>query len=1206
MYNKTRLFFLSLTVVMVLIFGAVGPTPVYADDGTTSGQPTDEAASVTDPVPDEPVPTSEPVVPVEPAATSEPVVPVEPAATVEPVVPVEPAATDEPVIDGTLLEQVPENTTIIVLDSVGEIQPLATQETADAIALSDPIWCPQGKTPKDIGSCTSSFPSFDELLTAMATTTLDGKPLYQVAGTIYVQKDAYLGGESSIDFNNYGLDNINGSDLTIYGGWDPEDNSLTDTSQFNVPIIVGSSASPWGGSLTFNNLQFNNISNNTALTAFSDGDVLISGSEFNNSNIGAEITAGGSVDISDATFNNNYLTGASLTGSKVNIKDSNFNNNGSGSDQNPTGQGLIINSGGKVTLIGVEANDNQLFGANIQAQGNVAIDSSFFSGNQVYTGGKYDGYGLQVVAKKVVDDVTTFYTVTLNDVTASDNYLFGASLTGEEIAIANSFFNSNGSGPNNTAIGQGLIVNSSGSVTLVSTKANDNQLFGAYIQAQGSVPITSSFFTGNKAYTGGTYYGYGLQVVTKEGAVSLNGVDASNNHLYGASLSGEDVSVDNSLFNSNGSGLNEYETQTGAGLIVKGNENVILSTVSLSNVEANNNQLFGADIQATDQVSVENSFFSGNQSYEILWDWVTIQEKAFYGYGLQVVTTGNTTDGPSILLNGVTANENNLWGAWLVSRFPDAGVDVTINNLDVTVTNSQFNNNVTDSTIFIDDTGLLVNSAGNVFLDNVEAKENRLIGAIIEATGNVTITSSILPTGETSLAPNGSSFSHNQGFTCSWSDCNDRTFHGYGLQVLTDGEILLDGVTADENFLWGASLSGSMVTVNNSTFNNNNNNEFGQGPTFHGYGLQVVAPGNIFLNGVTANFNNLWGASLDGLNVEVKNSQFNNNVSPSYIFIDDSGLLVNSAGYVLLDNVEAKYNRLIGADIVATGNVTITNGSSFSHNQGFTCLDIDCNNMVFHGYGLQVKTQGEILLDGVTADENYLFGTYLSGSKVTVKNSFFNNNSYSQGGTFHGYGLQVVATGDILLNGVTASNNGTTGAILNTNGSVTLTNVTAINNGLNGVDIIGSCATTTVEVYNGEYSYNGSYGIKAASATVTLIGPPIFVNNPNLFDGCPGVTPIIITTTTDPVGGNVPLDVPPTDTTTVTNDVVVGNVVALQNTSANTDTENHRRNHSRDNRYSAALQIYKWYRHFRGNLFPYLSFGIGFSGNYYGYYGHRH
>jgi hypothetical protein len=1128
MYNKTRLFFLSLTVVMVLIFGAVGPTPVYADDGTTSGQPTDETASAVDPVPDEPVSTGEPIVPVEPAATS------------EPAVPVEPAATSEPVIDGTLLELVPENTTIIVLDSVGEIQPLATQETADAIALSDPIWCPLNAKPGDTG-CTSSFPSFDKLLTALATTTtLDGQLLYQGAGTIYVQKGAYLGGESSIDFNNYGLSNINGSDLTIYGGWDPENNSLTDTSQFNVPIIVGSSASPWGGSLTFNNLQFSNISNNTALTAYSVGDVMISDSEFNNSNIGAEITAGGAVDISNATFNNNYLAGASLTGSEVNIKDSKFNKNSSGSNNNPTGQGLIVNSGGKVTLIGVEANDNQLFGANIQAQGNVAIKSSIFSGNKVYTGGIYDGYGLQIV---------TTGNVTLDAVTASDNYLFGASLTGADIPINNSFFNSNGSGPNNTPIGQGLIVKSSETVALSAIEANNNQLFGADIQAKGSVSIISSSFSGNKTFTwssevGRTYYGYGLQVVTTGGAVSLTGVDASNNNLNGASLTGEDVSVDSSTFNSNGSGFDF--APTGAGLIVKGIKDVVvLSTVVLSNVEANNNQLFGADIQATDQVSIENSFFSENQSNT----W-TSQGQNFYGYGLQVVTTGNTSDSPSILLNGVTANKNNLWGAWLVSRFPDAGLDVTINNLDVTVTNSQFNYNVTDSTIFIDDTGLLINSAGNVILDNVEAKENRLIGAIIEATGDVTITSSVLPPGETPLTANGSSFSRNQGITCNWN-CSNMIFHGYGLQVITPGVIFLDGVTANENYLFGASLSGSEVTV--------------------------------------------------------KNSQFNNNVSPSFVFIDDSGLLINSAGNVLLDNVEAKDNRRVGADIVATGNVTIKsstllpgetslalNGSSFSHNQGFTCLDIDCNNVVFHGYGLQVLTPGEILLDGVTANENNLWGASLNGSKITVINSTFNNNKE-------------------------------TGLSITTSGPVTLTNVTANNNGLNGVDIIGSCTTTTVAVSNGEYSDNGNYGIKAASATVTLIGPPIFVNNPNLFDGCPGVMPITITTTTDPVGENVPLDVPPTEgnpgensantdttgtettaTTTVTNDVVVGNVVALQNTSVNTDTENHRRNHGHDYRYySAALKTCKWCN-FRGNFFSYLS-SMGFSENYHSHhYGHRH
>jgi hypothetical protein len=78
----------------------------------------------------------------------------------------------------------------------------------------------------------------------------------------------------------------------------------------------------------------------------------------------------------------------------------------------------------------------------------------------------------------------------------------------------------------------------------------------------------------------------------------------------------------------------------------------------------------------------------------------------------------------------VTANNNFLWGADL-----DAGGDVSI-------VDSIFNANSTLSPTFIDDTGLLITSGGNVALTNVQANGNRLIGTVIDAVGSVSIESS--------------------------------------------------------------------------------------------------------------------------------------------------------------------------------------------------------------------------------------------------------------------------------------------------------------------------------------------------------------------------------------------------------------------------------------------------------------------------------
>jgi hypothetical protein len=91
-------------------------------------------------------------------------------------------------------------------------------------------------------------------------TELAGNAAYQGAGTIYVEQGAYAGGESSIDFNSYNLSNIQNFDLTVTGGWNTTTNTVdpASSSTFNVPIIIGSSTNPWGGSLTINNIQILN------------------------------------------------------------------------------------------------------------------------------------------------------------------------------------------------------------------------------------------------------------------------------------------------------------------------------------------------------------------------------------------------------------------------------------------------------------------------------------------------------------------------------------------------------------------------------------------------------------------------------------------------------------------------------------------------------------------------------------------------------------------------------------------------------------------------------------------------------------------------------------------------------------------------------------------------------------------------------------
>ena len=178
MTGKIRASLLSLAIITVLVFSAVSPLTVRADDeGPTQPAPTEvtpnpdggttEEGTVTEatPVPE----STEEAVVTEVAATSEPTeeavatevaatpLPTEEAAAVdgttdsqatEVAAPTEEAAAPaeaEAAPAEPILSEVPENTSVTVLDANGEAQPLATTEASEAIATSDPIWCPAAR-----------------------------------------------------------------------------------------------------------------------------------------------------------------------------------------------------------------------------------------------------------------------------------------------------------------------------------------------------------------------------------------------------------------------------------------------------------------------------------------------------------------------------------------------------------------------------------------------------------------------------------------------------------------------------------------------------------------------------------------------------------------------------------------------------------------------------------------------------------------------------------------------------------------------------------------------------------------------------------------------------------------------------------------------------------------------------------------------------
>jgi hypothetical protein len=613
MFEKARAFLLSLTIIAVLVFSAVGTTVVYADGETPPDAQATEAPAgekpgtvTVDTVETKgdatPVPTVELAPRVEGEATPAPAeeaappkgeaAPAEEAGSAP-----EPHAAGNPA-DKPILDSVPENTTVAVVNAEGVLQPLATEAAADAIATSDPIWCPAGQAPTPgLNGCTQSFNSFTALLTFLA-----GNASFTGPGTIYVEQGNYQGGESVVDFNNFNLTNISNADLSITGGWNTSDGTTTSTSTFNnVSFVIGNSTNPWGGTLTISNLTIDNPTN-TGITVHAQGNINVSNVAVTNSTngAGAELNSGNDVNINNSRFERNKTAGAIIRAVRdVSVANSSFSNPANARRQIV---GLDIITDGSVSLLNVIANENREAGATIDAAGSVSIENSTFNGTKAIVGSNFLGYGLTVVSQDVIN---------LNTVTANDNFLWGAMLTATgDVSITNSIFNANTTESPGFIDDTGLLVFSQANVSIANSHADDNRLIGAVIEAVGDVSISNSTFNSNNGVTldgagTPTFHGYGLQAVT-DGSIFIDGVTASGNTLFGAHLeAGGNVLVANSDFSNQTSG--DANTLTGRGLEIVSGGNALLQNVTL-----NNNQTFGADIQAGGGVLLENVTADGN------------------------------------------------------------------------------------------------------------------------------------------------------------------------------------------------------------------------------------------------------------------------------------------------------------------------------------------------------------------------------------------------------------------------------------------------------------------------------------------------------------------------------------------------------------------------------------------------------------------
>jgi hypothetical protein len=763
MSRKINQFMLFLMVAAVLLSSAIGTTTVYADDGSGTGETSEPAVGETLP--------GDEVIPAEPSVGEE-----QPASPVE----------EQPVVEESapvseILEQLPEDTELVVVDETGEVVPLATEAAAEIIATSDPIWCKEGANPgsSSAGDCTSGWATVTELITNL--TAVPGA--FTGNGTIFFSNTATYS-TNDVILDGTVLSGLNS--LTLQGGWNGQGNALWGLSGtytgsgaatvFSVPVTIQN----WTGNIFINNIEIASTETSVdyGLGVATTGDI-----ELDHVNVHDTTGAGDGAKLSN------------IGGGNVNIVDSQFNHNLGGS-------GLQVESSGTITLNTVYASDNGLTGAYLNncirlgglcQYGNLVTITSgtanLFTGN--------GGDGLIIDAGGGID---------MDHVQANDNGLNGAYLTSSgtggigNITIDQSEFSLNDNGTGLDAASDGYI-----SLTNVDAFSNDTGAILNTTDGVGSISVTDSNF-GIDDTTDNTWTGLHAE---SGDSISLDNVVASYNGSNGAYLDAEgNITVLDGTFNYNV----ESNFPEDPGLYAHSNG----GNVMLTNVIADGNKYGAGAVLTTGSnglVGVTGGHFNGNGTFgvqaqsqdgDITLDGVTASLNLVKGAYLNSHGLGNI-----FVNNNSLFVENGSYGIYAAASEGDINLDqvtVTGNNMTdygaVLVTENGGQVSVSDSAFTLNtETGLKVISSGQVNLVNVTTDQNGGNGVEVYSTYTASCRCADSKVVNVMVNVDGGTFTNNGGYGLMVKPgpegnlvfVNPSTFGGNGL-----GDYLLDLTDPEE------------------------------------------------------------------------------------------------------------------------------------------------------------------------------------------------------------------------------------------------------------------------------------------------------------------------------------------------------------------------------------------------------------------------
>lgn len=723
--------------------------------------------------------------------------------------------------------------------------------------------------------------------------------------------------------------------------------------------------------------------------------------------------------------------------------------------ESSTGTGIsVTNQNGAVNVDQVAADSNAGYGMYVDntasSKSSVTVTNSEFnhntggsdtSGLYIKTNGKIILEGVSASGNTgsgaILDAVrgTTITSGVFSNNDYSGIYIENSN-TGNDVTLTDVQLDSNGY--------EGMYLLTAGSVTLenvtVYQNGSDNSDDGVYIDTtsgKGAVTISDSTFNENS--------NYGAQIYTK-GNVNLSGITADENtsgFLIDACISSDGVCQGKGTVTISGKQLNSFNNNSDTGLTIYASRNVYLSYFV---ADGNANGIY---------ISNDYSGSTGNVTIvlaytPVLGDFINSVSNNTSS-GLQIYSRGN------ISVEDLVVTGNGTSGSAAVVLDNDAAASakyVIVKSIDV------YGNS---------NTGLLINSVGNVTVYKVNAYGNTGNGLEIDTSGG---------SGRIKIYTSRSS-------TLDYSDNGN-----YGIYITSAGTVSLSSIDATGNsyglYIDNTARDKRTVSVSNSDFSNSS----------AGTGVQILSSGTITLSSVVSSNNNISGIVLDnttgsgGQKIRISNIETSSNTT-------GSGIVIDSLGMVVLSNITSSSNYLAGLEVdncqesggvcVATTGVKISGSNEFNSNG---------NN------GLTIVSGGTVVLINVTADSNTGYGlsidqTYSTKTpSVKLSSSKGSTNSFSSN-TIEG--VYVLTSGIVKLSGLEANNNsGGNGITIQnqtstTARSVTVNNVTASENANNGLYILsaGSVVLKGIETLNntadGIYVEN-TYNDSTKSVTIKSAG----------------------------------------------------------------------------------------------------------------------